>query len=171
MMHRTNTGFTLIELLLYIAITLIAGVVAISGIVSFGRALAQYKLTEDLSHSATFVLEHLVRDVRHAGAVDVAQSVFDDPAGVLVLSYELSDGSSVDHRWDVAGGVVRRAVASGTPSPHSRSSVSVTSFTVSHVANGISEGVQVSLTLSATRGGLTKEQSLQTFVVTRNSYQ
>lgn len=157
--------------MLYIAITLIAGVVVIQGIVSFARVLAQFKLTEDLNYTASTVLDTMVRDVRNAIAINSDASTFDDPSSVLVLTFLASDDTEYDRTYYLNSGVVYVQEGAGAPSALSRDSVSVDTFTVAHLENTMSEAAHISLELSATRGSITKQQSLRTAANVRNLYQ
>jgi type II secretory pathway pseudopilin PulG len=165
-----QSGFTLIELLFYIAITLITAVVIISGIVSFGRVLAQFKLTEDLNYSANVALDTLVRDVRNASEINTAASAFDDPAGVLVLTFVASDDTTFERRYYVTGSILYVVEGVGTPTALTRSRVAVNGFSVAHRSSAVSDAVRISLDLSASRGSITKTQSLTTAAVVRSLY-
>ncbi|OHA79283.1 MAG: hypothetical protein A2747_02470 [Candidatus Yonathbacteria bacterium RIFCSPHIGHO2_01_FULL_44_41] len=163
-------GFTLIEMVVYTAILGIIAVLAINSTLAMTRAFTSLRVSRDINSSATALFERLTRDIRGAYGVDLAQSDLGSNPGRLTLNTKDGGGSNTTIEFYVDNGLIKireGGVAQGTITT---TSTTATNFVVRQLSNINTQAVKIEVTLSATRGDITRTRNFYTTVVLRGTY-
>lgn len=163
--RTTQAGFTLIEVIVYIAILVLVSAAAVTALVSFSDVLDNQRVQQRVTSSAQGALERMVHDIRNSTAVNVGGSTLADPDGVLQLTH-----SGGDITFARSGGVITVTRGSEPAVPLTSSDVSVDALAFYHYADGPTELVRVSLTVSATSSTQTRTETFYGGAVIRGSY-
>lgn len=78
-------GFTLVEFLLYIGIVSVILVALTLFLVDIISSRGKADAIADVQYSARFAMDRIVREIRNAIGINVANSIFDQPNGRLSL--------------------------------------------------------------------------------------
>lgn len=166
-MHSLNTkrlGFTLVEMVVYAAILGVITVLAVNSTLLMVQAYTNLRVSRDLNAGATTVLERLTREIRGGDSVSTAIT------NQLILNTKDSGGAATTVEFYVESGLIKvreGGVPKGSLMP---SSTSVVNFVPQALIGANSEAVKIDLTMSATRGAISKTRTFYTTVVIRGSY-
>jgi|SRR3989344_1694081 len=157
-------GFTLIEMVVYAAILGVITVLAVNSTLLMVQAYTNLRVSRDLNAGATAVLERLTREIRSADSVSTALT------NQLILNTKDSGGAATTIEFYVTGGLMNvreGGVGQGSLMP---SSTSVGSFVPQALTGTNSSAVKIDLTMSASRGTISKTRTFYTTVTMRGSY-
>ena len=166
----SRRGFSLIEMVVYIALLAILTVLAVNMTLSMTRAFADLRVSRDINSSATTLFERITRDIRGAYDVDVAGSVLGTNPGDLLLDTKDSSGTNMTVEYFVSNGSVHIKENGVDQEAIMSASTQAVSFVVREAVSTNSKAVKVEVTLSATRGDITKQRNFYTTVVLRGTY-
>lgn len=166
----SRRGFTLIEMVVYIALLAVLTVLAINMTLSMTRAFADLRVSRDINSSATALFERITRDVRGAYDVDAAASVLGTNPGDLLLDTKDASGTNMTIEYFVSNGSVHIRENGVDQGAIMSASTQAVSFIVREAIGMNSKAVKVEVTLSATRGDITKQRNFYTTVVLRGTY-
>ncbi|OHA81860.1 MAG: hypothetical protein A2675_01790 [Candidatus Yonathbacteria bacterium RIFCSPHIGHO2_01_FULL_51_10] len=166
----SRRGFSLIEMVVYIALLAILTVLAVNMTLSMTRAFADLRVSRDLNSSATALFERITRDIRGAYDVDAAGSVLGTNPGELLLNTKDAGGTNMTVEYFVSSGAVHIKENGLDLGPITSASTQTGSFVVREIIGANSKAVKVEVTLSATRGDITKQRNFYTTVVLRGTY-
>ncbi len=142
---RARRGLSLVELLVYLAIVSVVVVIAVVMSVNLLGGRAKTSSFEAVNQNARLALDRMTSAVRSAEYVDVAQTVFGNLGGRLVL--QMPNPLANPTALDVSGGVLRIAEGNGAPVPLTSADLEVTGFTITRLNSTGSEGVRLVLAL------------------------
>jgi len=157
-------------MVVYITLVTVLSVVVIQ--LLFGIILLQrnIKIAKDVQTAAVTAVERISREVRDARSVNLGTSTFATHPGALELASVDVEGSARTVRVYVDGGQIMLDENGVLVGPLTSSLVTVESLIFYRMANSISEAVRMEVTLSATSGLTTKEETFYSTVVLRGSY-
>lgn len=167
---QAKRGYTLVEAIIYLAILAGLAVIFIHLLFSLVQAYGDFRLTRDLVSSASLGLERLTREIRLAGALDPSTVLGVHP-GRLVLQTTDQNGlpTTVDFFLSGAGALMIKQ-GSGPAASTTAALVRVDNLVFRQINNLKSQAVKVEMTLSASRGQLTRAEKFYTTAVLRGSY-
>lgn len=163
---RRKKGFTLLEATVYIAVLGFLSVILINTLITTSRAFINFQIVNRLDESATLTLDRLVREVRAAASVNVAQSTFNTSPGHLVLT--TTGGSTLE--FYLQNNAVLLKQGSGTAATTTSPSIQATNLVFRYLTTTRSQAVRVELTLAQTTGAVTRSEKFYTTAVLRGSY-
>lgn len=163
-------GFTLIEIVIYVAILSLLAVVAANAILHINSALAEMRITRNLSSTEALAMERMIRLIRDAQIVNVAASVFDVSPGVLSLTG--SEAVPLTHVLSVSGGALMLQSGAAGPIALTPPGITVSSLVFRRIQSGaVSEAVRVELILEAASPRFTSRHTVYGTAILRNSYE
>jgi len=159
-------GFSIIEMLVYIAILGVLTVVVINTVLSLAQSFSSIKVSRNINNSALSAFERVVRDIRDADAIDVANSTFDVHPGRLTLTkgattteFYLDGGSLKIRENSIGAGVL------------TKQNTTVTNLVFRHsIVASTFESIKIEMTLSGSQGSLIKTENFYTAAVLRKTY-
>lgn len=157
-------------MVVYAAILGIIAVLAINSTLAMTRAFTSLRVSRDLNSSATALFERITRDIRGAHGIDVATSSFGSNPGRLTLNTKDSGGANTTVEYYVDNGLIKIREGGVAQGSIMTTSTSATSFIVRQLSNVNTEAVKIEVTLSATRGDITKTRNFYTTVILRGTY-
>lgn len=167
---KNSAGFTLIEMIMYIAILAIVSVLVINVLFVMIRAFTDIRVARDINNVAVVALDRIVREIRTANSVDVANSIFSSTPGKLVLNTKDSLGNNTSLDFFVDGGIIK-VIGTGTgSSPLHTPSVVVNSLIYNLISGSNSSAIRIELVLVGKRGNVEKTSKFYSTVVLRGSY-
>lgn len=145
---RDQGGYSLIELVLYVGIILFVGVLVVSSYFGIVQSYQRYQTIQEINNSANTVAQSIIRDIRRATAIDVANSVFNANPGRLQATTTENDGSltRVDFYTDDDQLFIQKGAEQATPL--TKASVQVQELVFNKVQAGVRTGVRMQLELS-----------------------
>jgi len=161
----TQKGTSLLETAVYIAIFSVIAVVVVSTMLSLSRSYISLRVTQNINNATMVAFEQMVRNVRLAESVDVANSTLGIHPGRLTV---VVDTTTVE--FYLNGTTLRMRKGGVDVGLLTTPDVSVTSLIFRRVTNGNSEGVKIDMTIQSTLGKITKTENVYDFVVLRDSY-
>lgn len=159
-------GFSFIELVVYLGLLLLVMVSVFNMLSGMNRAYRYLKSSRQMQTSAVEGLDRMVREIRNAISVDVAQSTLDSSPGVLTLNTTTATSSAQVIKFFLTNGVLHVSQDSGDLGPLTLSDVTVSNLVFRHMNTGISEAVTIEMTLLS--GG--KSANFYATAVLRDSY-
>ncbi len=156
---KKTRGFSLIEMVIYISILSLITFVVVEISVSFSRTYRDMRVVRAIDSSAVIAMERMVRDIRNARTVAIAQSSLGVNPGVLTLQ-----SSATTTRFYVDQGLLKVDVNGVYSGPLSLVKTSVTNFVLHRLAS-TTQAIKVDLTLQSTSGSVTKSKTYHTTVV------
>ncbi|MBI4136129.1 MAG: prepilin-type N-terminal cleavage/methylation domain-containing protein [Candidatus Vogelbacteria bacterium] len=162
-------GYTLVEAIIYVAILAILAVTFISLLFTMVQAYTEFRLARDLVSSAALGLERVGRETRQAASVDPASTLGSHPGRLLLNTTNESGAPKTVDFYLSAGALMIKdgaALAASTTS----GLVTVDNLVFRQINTAESQAVKVELTLSASRGSLTRTEKFYDTAVLRGSY-
>jgi type II secretory pathway pseudopilin PulG len=80
-----KNGFSLLEMVIYIAFVSVFSGLAIQSLMLASRNFADFQLTREVNSTATTAMERIIREIRTANDIDLANSVLGTSPGRLTL--------------------------------------------------------------------------------------
>ncbi|MEK7647295.1 MAG: hypothetical protein AAB378_02905 [Patescibacteria group bacterium] len=165
-------GFTLVEMVIYAAILAVISVLVVNTILMMVRSIGFFRSVRDINSSAEISMERMVREVRLAASIDVADSVLGSSPGRLTLNTIdlvteipqkitfLIDSGKISLQYD---GEAVRALTSDA--------VTVSRLVFTEIANSTSTpAVRVEMSFQAGGGAYQKSDNFYGTAVLRRSY-
>ena len=162
-------GYTLIEAIIYIAILAVLAVTFISLLFTMTRAYVNFRLTRDIVSSSSLALERMIGEIRRAEAVNVS-SALNIPLGQLVLDTTDNSGSATTMDFFLSNGVLMIKEGSGAAASTTSARVTVDNLVFRQINTPKSSAMKVEMTLSASRGEVTRTEKFYATAVLRGSY-
>jgi type II secretory pathway component PulJ len=167
---RKVWGFTLIEMIVYVVVLASVFVLVVNTLLVVTRSYSSVKITNDLNNSSLIFFDRVIREIRRAESIDLAQSVFGSSPGRLVLNTtdSLDDPLVLDFYVDNGNlKLDKDAVLSGSLTSDT---VTITNLVFTDTSTTTSASVKIELTLEATNGGTTRTENFYSSAVLRGSY-
>jgi type II secretory pathway pseudopilin PulG len=161
-----KSGFTLLEAVIYVAVLGFLVIILINTLVATGRSFVNFQIVNRLDESAALTLDRLVREVRAASSVNVAQSSFNTNPGRLMLN--TIGGSTTE--FYTQNGVMMIKQGATAAATSTDPSLAVTNLIFRYLTTSRSQAVRVELTLAQTTGAVTRSEKFYTTAVLRGSY-
>ena len=157
-------------MIIYIAILSILTVVIINATFGAIRSFAEFRVSRDLNTSAFSVMERLTREIRSAYAIDINQSSFDVSPGRLTLQKKDSGGAESTVEFYVENNSLKIKESGILIGALISSSTRMDNFTVRSLSNPNSNAIKAEVTLTASRGGISKTGNFYSTAILRGSY-
>lgn len=142
-------GFTLVEMLVYVGLMVVVLVALVNMLLSMSKAYGYLKYSKHLQTSAVTSLDRMVRDIRNAVSVNVAQSTLDSSPGVLTINTTTVSGTAQTFKYYISGGAVKVVQDGADLGPLTLPDVTVNSLIFRKIETGISQAIKIELTLTA----------------------
>lgn len=155
-------GFSLVEMIVYIAILAIMLGIIMEVVVSITRTERIVESTRNIEDSATLFVERATREIRLAGNINIASSIFNTHPGKLILNNATRTVEfyiSGTRIFMKENGVELGALTS--------SSTRVTSLKFFHSATSTSEKIRVELSLEAGTSTHYRTETFYSTAITR----
>lgn len=159
-------GFSLVEAVIYVGLLTLVMVSVVGMLVGMTRSYRYLKLSREMQSSAVSSLDRMVRDIRNANSVNVAQSTLNTSPGVLVLNTTTSTSSVQTLKFYVSSGVLRIMQDGGDIGPLTLSNSTVTNLVFRQISTGESQAVKIEMTLLTG----TRSANFYATAVLRDSY-
>ena len=153
-------GYTLVEALIYIAIFIIMSSIIVSLILSILETNRQVLPINSLSNNATSALEIMIKEIRAAVGINVANSVFSDSNGVLDLNTLDADGRPREAKFYLDSGTLKFDEGGIYLGPLTASDVLVTSATFDLATSTNESLIKIELDLTS---GISKYEKSEKF--------
>ncbi len=158
------------ETLIYVALLIVLSSIVVATVLSLSGMFYQMRASRDVETSAVSSLERMVRDIRNADSVVLAESVLGVHPGRLTVTRALPLGGNEKMEFYLNGtelrvrrdGVDEGVLTSGL--------TSVESLVFTEVSSAVSSGVRIELTLKGEKGSATVIKPFDLFTVLRGSY-
>jgi type II secretory pathway pseudopilin PulG len=152
-------GFSLIETILYAGILVFVMATLIYSFQAMSSSYHRMKSNKSIESSALFGMERMVREVRSATSIDLAQSVLDSSSGKLFLNTLDEDGVASTTEFFLSNQTLRVKVGGVDQGPLSLSSARVTNLAFHVIDTTQSKAVKIDMTVESgtTTSYLTKK--------------
>lgn len=160
-------GYTLVEMVIYVALMSIISLLIVNTVLSFTKSYRNVSTLRAVESSALDTLERLSRDVRNATSINDGSSTFGSNPGVLTL-IQTSATVSTTTRYYVENGVMKVDVNGVYVGPLTTRGTTVQSIVFRKLDNGVSTGVKIDMTVSATSGTITRTKSYHTTILLKS---
>ena len=161
--HNKKAGFSLIESLIYIAIIAVMAVLVVNVLLMTTKSYNSLKISRDINNSALTTLERITREIKTASDIDIAQSTFYVHPGKLTVST-----SSAITEFYLGNNILKIRENSVDMGSLIQQGSSVDNLVFRMLDNGTTKGIRIEMTISNTRGNLTKTKKFYSFAVLRN---
>jgi type II secretory pathway pseudopilin PulG len=170
--NKSMRGFSLVEMIVYIAFVSIFSGLVVEGLLTSMRIFADFQLTREVNSTATTAMERMVREIRTANDVDIANSVLGTNPGRLTLKTLDSNGLATTTEFFVDAASERIKIKEGGVDAGFLSSQKVATdiliFDV--ITNARTKAVTIRLQLSAVHLPQEKIKTFYSTATLRGSY-
>jgi prepilin-type N-terminal cleavage/methylation domain-containing protein len=167
---RLQKGFSLIEMLIYVSIVSVFMVVVVQVVLGIVDQYSYLRLARNIENSATVSLDRLIREIRAAESIDMAQSIFNANPGRLVLSKRLADGTLTTVDFYIATGTLNLKEGGAYSGPLTASTTSITNLIFGVLSTTTSKAIKIDMELTSTQKEITKTGIFHSTVVVRGTY-
>lgn len=165
-----SSGFSLVEAIIYAGLLSLILVSTVSMLLGMSRAYLYLNFSRHIQTSAITAVDRIVRDIRNAQTVNVAQSTLGTSPGVLTLDTTTATSSPQTIQFFVSNGVLRVKQDGGDLGPLTVSDVTVQNLVFRQMNTGISEAIKIELTLTAGTGPTARSVNFYATAILRDSY-
>ncbi len=163
-------GTTLIEGVFYIfVLTLMFGAI-IGALVSLSRSYRSIQSAQNVETTAEVSLDRIVREIRDATSIDIANSTLGSSPGVLTLNTTDVSGNATTIQFYASSSRVRVKEAGVDIGPLTPSAASVTSLIFRTITTAQSQGVKIEMTVTSGTGTAAKTKKFYASAIERGSY-
>ncbi|MEK7209109.1 MAG: prepilin-type N-terminal cleavage/methylation domain-containing protein [Patescibacteria group bacterium] len=166
----TNQGYTLLEAIIYLAVLTVLAMVFISLLFSMTQTYTEFRLTRAIASSALLGLERLTREIKQATSLDLVTSNLGAHPGRLVLNTTTADGTPTTIDFYLSAGSLMVKEGSNAAASTTAALVTVDNLIFQSINAAESVAVKIELTLSASRGQLSRAEKFYATAVLRGSY-
>lgn len=167
---KKNKGVALIEVVFYLAVlTLFMGAV-VKAFLAMGEVYKNIKAERELEISGTIAMENMLREIRGASSVALAQSFLGASPGSLALAGADENLNPYSVYFSADSGTIFVSKNGGAAVPLVPSDVQAARLVFYRAVNANSEGVRIELEMSSTASGTLKSEKFYGFAVLRGSY-
>lgn len=163
-------GFTLVEVIIYVGLLAMVLVAVVNMFVLMGTSYNFLKLSRHMQTSATTAVDRMVRDIRNAQSINIAQSTLGTSPGVLTLNTTTAADTPQTLQFYVSSGILRVKQDGGDIGPVTLPDVTISSLIFRQISTGVSQAVKIELSLSAGTGPSTRSANFYSTAVLRDSY-
>lgn len=146
--EKRTKGFTLIEVIVYIAVLGIVSIAIISSSMTVNSSFNRTRITRDLLESGNNSMERIVREIRQANSVDIANSTLGSNPGVLVLNGKDSGGSNRIVKFSVLSGALNIYENNTLLDNLLNQNVTISNLIFRRISTGTGEAVKIEMTLT-----------------------
>lgn len=168
-MINKQKGYTLLELVFYIAFLGLLSVLVVNVFMTMTKSFVEIRSMRDLTQSASVSMERMIREIRDADSVQLADSVFNSSPGSLSLQ-SVEGGVTRTVKFVVSGTDLQMYENSVLVGVLNGDSVSVNSFIVRSISTPVSEGIKIELTLQENRSNISRVEDFYGAAMLRGSY-
>ncbi len=162
-------GYTLVEAIIYIAILAILSIVFISLLFTMTQSYTKFRLERDLASSASLGLERLARETRQAKSIDLASTLGSHP-GRLFLNTTDSAGAATTIDFYLLDSTLMVKPGSAMAASTTAARVKVDNLVFRQINTAESSAVKIEMTLSSSRGQISRTAKFYATAVLRGSY-
>lgn len=166
---ETNKGFSLIELVIYMAGMVALVTVLILMIVQIYGLYRQITIVPRSDRIGLLTVDRIVKDIRSGQSIDIGQSSFGAPEGVLFINAAES-ASFIEKEFYIENGRIVYE-ENGDKNYLSPADLEVTKLQFEHLTTGISEGVRVEIDITFNNGDELVTKEYDGFAILRQSYE
>lgn len=159
-------GFTLIETLVYIAVLVLIGIAIVMTYLSLDAVLLRNEVERELTSTAEFTLERMLREIREADSIDAGLSTLGSSPGRLTL-----ETTSTTTTFSVSGGRVYVSVNGTSVGPLTPSNVTVQSLIFRRYQSADTLMIRIGLSLRTQNKFATTVRTYYTSAVLRGTYE
>jgi len=163
-------GFTLIETLIYVSILVVVAVFVVNALLSLADVSRHLAVSQSLNRSASLSLERMVRDIREAKNINLAESTFNTSPGTLEVVVPDGAGEKTVHFSVSNGGALAVSEDGAFVGNTTRGSTEVTNLIFRQASNGTSTVIKIEMSLESVFKDVTKSASFYGSAVVRGSY-
>ncbi len=160
----------MIEMLAYIFILTLLVAVVIYTLITMNNLYRSIKSSAGIEATAHVALERMVREIRGASSVDIAQSTLNSSPGQITLNTVDDNGATTTIQFFLTGQTSRIKEAGIDIGPLSSAGARVTSLTFRRIATSTSEAVKIEMTVESGQGQSYRSSSFYSTAVLRGSY-
>ena len=157
------------EAIIYIAILAVMVVVFVQLLFTMTRSYTSFRLSRDIVSSSSLALERMVGEIRKAEGVDVGSTLGTSP-GRLVLNTTDEVGAATIIDFYLSDGVLMVKEGNNVAASTTSARVTVDNLVFRQITTSESKAVKIDLTLSASRGNVSRSAKFYSTAVLRGSY-
>lgn len=166
---KPDSGYTLVEAIIYIAILAALTVTFISLLFIMTRSHTKFRLERDIASSASLGLERLAREARQAASVDLASALGSHP-GRLLLNTTDENGAATTVDFYLSDGTLMVKQGSALAASTTAARIRVDNLVFRQINTAESSAVKIEMTLSGSRGDISRTAKFYATAVLRGSY-
>lgn len=163
-------GFSLVETIIYIGLLILIIVAVVNMLIGMSKAYGFMRLSTHIQTSSIDSLDRVVREIRNAKSVDVANSTLGTSPGVLTLNSTDDAGNAMTYQFYISGGVLRMKQNGIDQGPLTLPDVTVGNLVFRKMTTGVSQAVKIDMTLTAGSGSMTRTAKFYGTAILRDSY-
>ncbi len=160
----------MIEMLAYIFILTLLMSVVIYTLITMNNLYRSIKSSARIEATAQIALERMMREIRGASSVDIAQSTLNSSPGQLTLNTIDDNGVATTIQFFLTGQTSRIKEADIDIGPLSSAGVRVVNLTFRRIATSTSEAVKIEMIIESGQGLSYRSSSFYSTAVLRGSY-
>ena len=158
------------EMIIYAAIFSAVSLLVVQSLLIITRSFGMIGLTRDINISASTAMERIVREIRFANGIDVANSTFDASPGRLKLNTVDALGAPTTIEFFVNDAVLMIKEGTSAAMPLTSSSTEITTLIFNNITNSsISKAVKITFDIFKSKGSLQKSEKFYNTVILRGS--
>lgn len=165
-----TAGFSLLEMVVYSALLGIVAVLLMHSLFAGVRAWTDMRLSHDMNRSALSVFDRMAFEIRASYDIYTPASVLGSSPGRLSLLKENDAGVNSTAEFYIATSSVRIKENGADAGPLTPDNATVNSFIVRPITTTHSKGVKIELSMTVTRGALSRTRTFYNTFVLRGSY-
>lgn len=168
-MINKQKGYTLLELVFYIAFLALLSVLVVEVFMTMTKSFVEIRSMRDLTQSASVSMERMIREIRDADTVQVADSVFNTNPGSLSLQ-SVENGVTRTVKFMVSGTDLEMYEDGVLVGVLNGETVSINSLIFRSVSTPVSEGIKIELILQESRSNISRTEEFYGAAMLRGSY-
>ena len=163
-------GLTLIEAVLYVFLLMLIMTVIVGSLMAIGKAYRKVKAARELESTGAIIMESILREVKNASLVDLANSTLGVNPGALSLLGTDESGTPYAVSFETSSGILQISRDEDVAEPLNTSAGTVSYILFNHLNNTNSEAVRIELELRSLLSSPPKTERFYGFAVLRGSY-
>ena len=162
-------GYTLVEAIIYIAILAVLAVTFVNLLFTMTQSYTKFRLERDIVSSASLGLERMVRETRQAKNIDLVSTLGSNPGRLLLnTTDDAGVATTRDFYWSLGTLMVKDG--SGQAASTTAKNITVDNLVFRQINTANSSAVKIEMTLSSSRGQLTRTVKFYDTAILRGSY-
>lgn len=169
---KNKKGFTLVETIIYITIFVLLSILVVNMIITIIKSAAMGYVSRNINTSAEAGIERMIREIRRANDIEVAESYFGVNPGVLKLdTTEWGSDATTTIKFQLENGILKVSEGGGALQALTSTDVNISSLIFYQIiASTTSKAIKVEMELEDSWSNYTKTEKFYNTTILRGSY-